>query len=276
MTIPDLVLSTLSTTVLLSLLAWFSRQIIVTRLRASVQHEFDEKLEMLRADLRRSEESFKADLRSKEAQIETLRSGALSGLVSRQAALDKRRLEAVDQLWAGIEALGPLKLAAAVMAGVKFEKSLKLASEDPKVRDLFATFGGNVDPKAILKIDVHKSRPFVSEIAWALFSAYQAIVGHATAQLQMLKVGLDAPEILDSDHVSKLAKVALPHYAAYIDKHGAAGYSNMLEPLEAELLKELQRMMRGEESDKASIKQAAEIMKEITSVNEVISKGSAS
>ena len=48
----------------------------------------------------------------------------------------------------------------------------------------------------------------------------------------------------------------------------------MLEPLEAALLKELQRMMRGEESDKASIEQAGKIMKEVESVNEAIAKES--
>lgn len=160
------------------------------------------------------------------------------------------------------------------MASVKFENSLKLASKDPKIRDFFAKFPGNIDLKAFPKIDVHKSHPFVSELAWALFSAYQAIVGYAAAQLQMLTMGVNVPGLLNSEHVSKLAKSALSYYADYIDRHGAAGYYNMLEPLEAALLKELQRMMRGEESDKASIEQAGKIMKEVESVNEAIAKES--
>ena len=123
-----------------------------------------------------------------------------------------------------------------------------------------------------VKVGQNPSRPFVSEIAWALFSAYQAILGYAATQLQMLKVGLNAPEILNSDYVSKLAKVALPYYATYIDTHGAAGYTYMLEPLEAELLKELQRMMRGEESDLTSVEQAGKIMKEVEKINAAISK----
>jgi hypothetical protein len=88
----------LSTTSLFAAVLWLLRSVISTRLRASVQHEFNEKVETLKTDLRKSEESFKADLRSKEAQIEALRSGALSGLTSRQAALDARRIQAVDQL----------------------------------------------------------------------------------------------------------------------------------------------------------------------------------
>ena len=268
-------LSTVSTATFLGLAAFLARNLILTRLKASVEHEFNAKLEALRTDLRKSEESFKADLRVKETQIEVLRSGALSGLASRQVALDKRRLEAIDQLWAGIERLVPLKMAAMSMANIKFDTSLKRASEDPKVRDIFAKFPWNVDLNTFPKLDVHKSHPFVSELAWALFSAYQAIVGYATTQLLMLKHGANIPDLLNTEHVSKLAKSALPQYTDYIEKFGPSGYYNMLEPLEVELLKELRRMMRGEESDKASVEQAARIMEEVAIIDEAISKRSA-
>ena len=272
MTLLDWVVSTFSTTLLLAALAWLLRNLIKTRLTASVQHEFNAELESLRADLRKSEESFKADLRAKETQIEVLRSGALSGLASRQVTLDKRRLEAVEQLWAGIEVLAPLKWAASMIAPLKFEESLKVASENKQFREIFEKMSSPIDMQKISKIDVHKSRPFVSEIAWALFCAYHAVLGHAATQLQMLKVGLNAADILNSEHVSKLIKVAMPHYADYVDEHGPKGYFYTLEPLESELLKELKHMMRGEESDRASIELAVKIMKEVASVNNAISK----
>lgn len=79
---------------LIATLGWLARNLILTRLKATVQHEFDGKLEALRTDLRKSEESFRADLRAKETDIQVLRSGALSGMASRQATLDKRRLQA--------------------------------------------------------------------------------------------------------------------------------------------------------------------------------------
>ena len=226
-----------------------------------MQYEFDEKLETLRADLR-----------AKETQIEVLRSGALSGMVSRQAALNTRRLEAVEQLWAGIDVLAPLKWHASVMATVKFEAALTLASKNKEFRQVFEAMASPVDIQNLSKVDVHKARPFVSEIAWALFCAYQAILGYASTQLQMLKVGLDTADILNSEHVSKLAKVAMPHYADYIDTHGTKGYFYMLEPIESELLKELQRMMRGEESDKESVEQAKKIMTEVESLQRVTSQ----
>lgn len=84
MTIIDWLLSSLTTAALIGAAAFLSRHLILTRLKASVGHEFNEKLETLRAELRKSEEAFKADLRAKESQIEALRSGALSGMASRQ------------------------------------------------------------------------------------------------------------------------------------------------------------------------------------------------
>ena len=268
----DWFLSTLSTsavtTLLVAGLAWLLRNLITNRLKASVQHEFDEKLETLRTDLRKSEEAFKADLRAKEAQIATLQSGALTVLASRQAALDKRRLEAIEQLWEGVEILGPMKWAVGIMRTIDFEGSLEATSQDPNARRMFSTLGQGYSLDKLKKPDAHKARPFVSEIAWALFSAYQAILIYAVLQLQMLKEGVNKPNYLKSDRVPNLVKAALPNHASYIDEQGLHGCYLLLDELEAKLLKELQGMMQGEESDMASVKQAAKIMDEVKKVNE--------
>jgi len=99
----------LITTALFAAALWLGRNVISTRLTKSVEYEFNKKLELVRSQMRESEERLKAELRTKETEIAALRSGALSALASRQVALDKRRLEAVDQLWASVTALGPAR-----------------------------------------------------------------------------------------------------------------------------------------------------------------------
>ena len=99
----------LATSALLAAALWLGRNLISTRLTKSVAHEFNTKLETLRAQMREGEERLKAELRVKEAEIVALRSGALTALASRQMAFDKRRLEAVDQLWSSITALAPAR-----------------------------------------------------------------------------------------------------------------------------------------------------------------------
>lgn len=206
----------ISTTALFGLALWLFRAVITTRLAKSVQHEFDNKLETIRADFRKSEELLCADLRSKEAQIAVIRGGAIAGLTSRQAALDKRRLEAVDQLWAAVTALAPLKVASIWMGTLKFDVAAREAAKNPRMREAFGVLAAPFDLTKIQMNDAAKARPFVSQIAWALFSAYQAIILFAVAQINILKIGLDKPELLTPESVTNLVKVALPHYTDYI------------------------------------------------------------
>ena len=261
----------ISTTSLLAFVVWLMRSIIKTRLSKSVQHEFDTKLEVIRTQLRKNEESFKADLRAKDAQIELLRSGAISGLASRQATLDKRRIEAVDQLWSAVTELAPAKSASAMMTAIKFEAAAKEAAKNPRFRQLFEMLGAALDLKKLGSTNASKVRPFVSEMSWAIFSAYQAVLLFAVTQLHMLKGGLDMPDVMNTSAITKLVQAVLPHHTAYLEKYGASGYHHLVEELESQLLKELRNFLKGEESDRASVEQAAIILQESQRVIETIS-----
>ena len=261
-----------STTGLLATALWLLRSLISARLKTSVQYEFDQKIETLRTSLRNSEESFKADLRTKENEITLLRSGALSGLASRQATLDKRRIEAVDQLWQAITSLASAKSLSASMAVVKFESAAKIAANDPRLREIFSAMGKNFDHNSLRPLDAEKARPFVSPIAWALFSAYQAIVSVAAIKLELLKAGLDMPNLIDAKAVERLIALALPHQVEYVKKYGTSSYHYLLDELETRLLEELRSMLRGVDSDRASVEQAAAILKESEQIMNSLSR----
>ena len=93
-----------------------------------IQHDFDVKLENLRATLRTSEEQLKSDLRAKEAEIGTLRNSVLSGSAGRQALLDKRRFEAVEKIWTSVNDLAQLRALAQTMAIVNYDVVEPLAN----------------------------------------------------------------------------------------------------------------------------------------------------
>lgn len=249
------------TTGLLAFALWLGRKLIATRLVKSVEHEFDTKLETIRAEFREKEELLKADLQSKQTEITDLRSGAMTAMASRQMALDKRQLEAVDQLWSAVTALAGAKSISVFMSLIKFEAAAKEAARSEKFRETFAIMGAGFD---LAKVDLSgaaKAHPFVSPMAWALFSAYQAIAMLAVAKLQVLKLGLGDTDLFDKDAVAKLIKVALPHQAEYIDKYGDAGYHYLLEELEKSLPTSLREMLAGKEADKATIERASEIVR---------------
>lgn len=263
----------ITTTVLLAAALWFSRQLISTRLTKSVEHEFTKKIESVRADMRASEERLKAQLREKEAEISALRSGALSALTSRQAALDKRRLEAVDQLWVSFNALAPARAIAANMSVIKFESAAREAERDPKVRQFFEIIGGGFDAKTLDLSGAAKARPFITPLVWAIYAAIQAITMHSVMRWHVLKGGLGTKDFTDHKAVEKLVVAALPHFAEYLEKHKPTDYYYILEALDARLLAEIQNMLTGVESDKASIEQAAEIVRQANLLQSATKEG---
>lgn len=266
-------LPALTTTGLLAAALWLGRQLISTRLTKSVEHEFDTKIESVRADMRASEERLKAQLREKEAEISALRSGALSVLASRQAALDKRRLEAVDQIWASFNALAPARGLAASMSVIKFESAAQQAEHDPKVRQFFEIIGGGFDAKTLDLSGAAKARPFLTPLVWAIFSAIQAVTMHSVMRWHVLKGGLGTTDFADNKAIEKLVVAALPHYAEYFEKNGPSVYYYVLEALDARLLAEIQNMLSGVESDRASIEQAAEIVRQANSLQAATQEG---
>jgi hypothetical protein len=109
-------------------------------------------------------------------------------------------------------------------------------------------------------------------MAWALFSAYQAIVMLAVVQLQVLQAGAGAG-VINKEKIASLVKAALPHYSAYVDQFGGAGYHELLEELEGRLLDELRNMLAGVETDRTSLQRAAEILRLSNAITESAKQG---
>ena len=253
-------LPALTSTGLLAGVLWLTRQLIATRLTKTVQHEFDRKLELLKAELRESEEQLKASLREKETEIAALRSGALSALAGRHVAIDKRRLEAADQIWTAYIALIPARKIAATMAVVNFGNAAREAEIDPKVRELFESIGQDFDVKSIDLSGALKARPFVSPMVWAVYSAIQAITMNGAMRLYVLKGGLGTNDFTDHTAIKNLIIAALPHLTEWVEKSGTSIYHDMLGALDVKLIEELQLMLSGVEGDTSNLQQSAAIL----------------
>lgn len=262
----------LTTTTFAACVLWLLRNLITARLTKSVEHEFNEKLEHLRAELREADERFKADLRAKEAEIAVLRSGALSAMASRQIAVDKRRLEAIDQLWTAFNSYGGAKSLSLTLSTIIFEEAAKYSESDPKTRQFFETLGTGFEPKLIDHASAAKARPFVSAMAWATYTAYTAICMHAVLRWHVLRYGLGTKKLIDDEVIKKLIITALPYYSDYLEKFGPDCYHYILDALETKLLQEIQQMLSGAETDQASIQQAAEILRKSSAVFEQVTE----
>jgi hypothetical protein len=105
---------------LIILIAFIGKNWIVAKIQKGVEHGFNEKIELLRGELR-----------GKEAEISALRDAVLSGKAWRQSLLDKRRLKAVEHVWSAITALTPFHFVSVSMAILDLEKVSERAPQDP-------------------------------------------------------------------------------------------------------------------------------------------------
>lgn len=250
----------ISTTSLLSLIIWLSRNLIITRLTNSVRHEYDKKIEDVRSDLRKNEEKIKSELKLKEIQIQALQSGALSGVSNRQVAIFEKQVKAIELVWDTVISLGPAKVVSNQLQVIKFESALREAATNPRAREMFSMMS-NVNIENIEFNKANRARPFISPLSWAYYSAYQSIIAHAVVKMKMLQIGVDKADIIDNKHVMNLVKTALPHQVPLIEEHGIEAIHYLLDELEEKLLLSFQLTLKGEELDKEHIEMASNIIK---------------
>jgi hypothetical protein len=239
------------------------RTALVKYVSGFVQHQFDQRLEKLRHNLRSSEERFSSYLRTNEQRLKSLTDTALSLRSTRQVALDGRRLMAVEKLWAAKIATDRFRVIAHMVSLLKMEEVLKLAKQgDPRVQQfgtaISQTIGGDLTNK-IEKVSALSEQPFLSNQVWQLFSAYQGVIMYAVLVVQALSSGV-ADYIKKEDTLKPLMLLSVPEYAGYIEQFGISGYYHLLDILEQKLLISISEMLDGKATDDLALKQSAAII----------------
>lgn len=230
------------------------------RLRASIKSEYNEKLAKLKSELRKNEELLRQQIEQRRNEIDSIRTQVLSSLSERERALYPKRIEAVEAVWAAVQKLGPAKTCAFSMMVIDFDKAAESAESDQNTRNAFENIKGEVDVKDLGLIEASKVRPFVSEIAWALYSAYVSIITFPAMQVTALSVGISKGIFKSTDFRNVLVK-ALPHKESEILVAGASELPHLFFELENEILQELKNSLNGREIDEATLDRACEIMK---------------
>lgn len=233
-----------------------------------LQHGFDKKLEQLRSDFRREEDQLRAALRSQDERLNVVRGNALSGFASRQLLLDRKRIDALEEIWALCVSMHKLKSVARAMESINAEELLKhSATGNPdaeKVRQfakVILTMSG-VDPEAKQEPPsntAQKMRPFAPPQVWTLFSTYQQVAWHPTMQLIVAYTGVGPQLIKDTAPLVLLVKAALPHQTRFLDEYGVAGLVYLVAELEEKVLSEIIKSLGDAAFDREAVAAAAAI-----------------
>src|SRR5258708_5989109 len=109
MTASDIILSVLGSMGILALGGTAVGLVVKSLVEKGIQHKFDSALESYRSELRQEEDKLKSALAAEQSRIDALQRMVLSGMTSRNEAVDKRRLQAIERLWAAVVAMQPLR-----------------------------------------------------------------------------------------------------------------------------------------------------------------------
>lgn len=161
------------------------------------------------------------------------------------------------------------------MSFMNLEKIAENVGANSRFRDFIKISGGGFDPSKLDYSTANLARPYVSDMAWALFSAIQSVIGYYVAHWAALSNGIDSRKMVANDAVSKLILAVAPEYKEYLDANGLSASYQLLERLDSLLLGELKRMYNDYQQDKDSVEQAAEILKHARILNEKMNAAAA-
>jgi hypothetical protein len=236
------------------ILGYLFRNLIETRLKVSVQHEFDQKLQ-----------SFKSQLEEEVRQRESMRSTALSALLSQRSALAMKRVEAAQGLWNGIRELKKGSGLAMQLDILNLDEVVKELNNPKMQTALRAIAPPSVTSDEYLanlnQFETH--RPFVSPTAWALYAAYTSIIVFYVSNMKMLQIGYDFRKFLKVQHWTALLGTTLPmDEVSQIYSGPEHGIQWALGRLEERFIEELQRSISEESAGVDSLGTARRILDE--------------
>jgi len=172
------ILSVVSSVATSAVLVWIFRTWISTRLKASIQHEYDQKLAVLNAELKYSYEAKTEILKSEfQREAEKLRFASSSFGESQKAVLI-RRLDAIETYWKNVVSLqgscpGIISMLDLLQPG-EYAETIK----NTFFKDLLESLEVKGMRESLEKATPHNEeiRIYVGEFLWSLFGAYQAIL----------------------------------------------------------------------------------------------------
>ena len=181
-------------------------------------------------------------LTRERAEIADLRSILISGVLNRNEKLLDKQISASEELWRAKTTNQKHVMATRFLQSINIEEMDK-SIKDGRVKefvDATAKMSGVqklIDDASLVstvpseKIDTaNLCRPFVSPVAWALYSAHSSIIWHAVVTMIAWKNGVTT-KFLKNDDLVEAAKKALPHQSGFLDKYGVGGTYFLIDEL---------------------------------------------
>lgn len=174
--------SVITSSAVVGLATYLMRNTLSRIFSRSVEHHFEKKFE-----------SFKADLKDKEKELERISAFLLSARRERDAALQSKRFEAAETIMRSRQLLSGLTLITEYLKYLNIDEIMK-KGDDPKITGFIDTLMSplNVDEqiKTYNAIDRTSPRLYLSEQTLKIFEAYEGIILYAVMTMKILSLPL--------------------------------------------------------------------------------------
>lgn len=229
-------------------IVWLGRTYISENLKASIKHEYEQKLAVHNAEI-------KASI---DREAEKIRFAASSFGEVQKAVID-RKLAGVDALWEGVLRLRHNVPPVVMIMDVMTEDEYGDAANYPDFKKL----AGGLSAEKISELftdskgPVERERPYVGEYLWALFATYQNMV---TRVILMLHLGVDDAEKLNwhqDSVILGLLRSSLSAGELQAFEHTKFGKFTWLQrTFELRILAAMERVISGKQFSEEALKQA--------------------
>lgn len=263
---------------------WLLRDWISVRIRARIQHQYEQQLETHKARIKTESEKSILELQSEMQQKFIPYEAARISFMEGQKSSMERKLDSIDKLWACTLKLRKLPLLA--MRGVDMFQADEVAKYK-RFKDDFEMAEGQIkwntkDWKKkmdeITEDRIEEVRPYIGEYLWAIFFSYQAIC----LRLYVLHLGNSDEEKLkwyEDETICQIIKSVLAENELIEFNEMKLGkFTWFHKKLEAKILAASRKIISGEEFSAESLKQAELIQEQATksqgfTANESLSLG---
>ncbi|GEM_PF-1422912 len=237
---------------LVSIALWLSRTWITARLTADIRLENDSRLEELKSQLGRANDS-----------LSNLASAGGLAYSQSQISILPHKIKAIESVWGSVIAWNEMSAAAMFVAILTIDWVKKNGS-DPSTKRTFETLLKNPEHLTFLKKrnETELIRPFISERGWALYSAYSGFyVSRVTKASMFLIPSIDHSEIWRRTNERDLVKASAPtEILASYDANILEGTNAFLKYLKDEMIEEFKMELSGMRDSEGAVSNAAVIL----------------
>jgi hypothetical protein len=188
-------------------LVWFAKEWIGQKVKSAIQHEYDEKLETLRATLAANAEVSIEKIRTDNAKLLAAQSVAAGAFTAAHAAAHERRLHAVETIWRAVGQLKEDMPLAVGMLPLLGEDALAQLKKNPQAKQAVSalTLEATVQWFKPALAQAVSARPFVSDYLYQLFHAYYVL---PVRMAVLIRLGVDNDSMPPWQHDEQIQSVA--------------------------------------------------------------------